>query len=139
MDFKILHYNEGIFNIDTEYVIPKDKDNVEVTLCLKPVLKYSDELDIIGCQLTLQYSIEEHTVIKYGYIVVIEVAGWRQHIKTLHDKQDFADSTFNIWGAVVNYGRGVLEEKLKDTQFKSMTIPEIPKEQLAKSLQLDKK
>ena len=136
MDFRITNFDEGVFILNEDISFPKDRE-ILINVKVFPIFRYSADMDVVVCQLTLKYYFEKTNLLTYGFAVAFGVKGWIDFISTNPDRQAIIDEIFNMWNASVNVGRGVLIDKTKNTQLKQFPIPDISKEKLNAILQIE--
>ena len=137
MDFKIINFDEGIFDLNHEISLPKDRE-VSITVRLLPIFRYSTSSEIVVCQLTLKYSFEDNDLLTYGFAVAVAAKGWKEFVNTNPEKDAIVSPIYGAWNASINAGRGVLIDKTKDTEFKQFLIPDIPEDKLKTILRIEK-
>lgn len=137
MEYKILNYNEGIFELNQDFSMPKDT-KTEISVRIAPMILYKDDTNIIGMQLALFYRANDQDILKFGYVVSVVVNDWEQLIANGTNPSTIANELREAWDAVINYGRGVLNTKLKDSNYSDLIIPDIPTEYLQKILRIEK-
>lgn len=137
MEYKILNYNEGLFELNNEFIMPKESAT-NISLMIAPVLLFKEDSDIIGLQLSLFYSTGAIELLRYGYVVTVAVKDWGAMVAEGLCPQKLAVELKDAWNAVLNYGRGVLSTKTKDTQLSGLKIPDIPLEQMQKNIHIVK-
>lgn len=137
MEYKILNYSEGLFELNGEFEMPKDSPT-EISLMIAPVLLYKDDSDIVGLQFSLFYRTGEVDLLKYGYVATVAVKDWQSIAVNGVDASEIASELKDAWDAVLNYGRGSLASKTKDTQLSGLRIPDIPLEQMQKIIRVVK-
>lgn len=137
MEFKIINFDEGIFELNHKISLPKDRE-VSISVRLLPILRYSINSDVVVCQLTLKYSFEDKDLLTYGFAVAVAINGWKEFISTNPEETTIVSEILGAWNASVNVGRGVLIDKTKDTEFKQFLIPDIPEGKLSSILRIEK-
>lgn len=136
MDFRVLNFDEGVFSPNTRFSLPQSKE-LTISVNIRPLFRYTLYSDVVVCQLTLQYFYEQTELLTYGFAVASAINGWREFIKSDPQKEEIIKRIFDVWNASVNLGRGVLIEKIKETEFKHFFIPDIPLNRLVSILRLE--
>lgn len=134
MEFEILRYEEGVFDLNEQFKPNPDATSIDIAVGVQPVFKYVEGKDIVGIQLTFRYSFEEQRILTYGYILNVKIDGWNEFATSKPSGDEIVEKTYDVWCAAVNYGRGVLEEKLPDNFSYELVLPTLPKELLKKNL-----
>lgn len=137
MKYKILNYSEGMFELNSEFEMPKDSPT-EISLMIAPVLLYKSDSDVVGLQYSLFYKTGEVELLKYGYVATVAVQDWQSIVAEGVNSPEIATELKEAWDAVLNYGRGSLASKTKDTQLSGLKIPDIPLEQMQKIIRVVK-
>lgn len=137
MEYKILDYNEGMFELNSEFEMPKDSPT-EISLMIAPVFLYKDDSDIVGLQFSLFYKAGDVELLKYGYVATVAVKDWQSIAADGVNASEIATELKDAWDAVLNYGRGSLTSRTKDTQLSGLRIPDIPLEQMQKIIRVVK-
>lgn len=136
MEFRILNFDEGVFDINKDFILPKEKE-ITISVNIRPVFRYAIGSDVVVCQLTLKYQHEDIIILTYGFAVAVAVKDWCEFIKESPEKDEIVKYIFEVWNASVNAGRGVLMEKTKGTELSKFIIPDIPIDKLIQILRLE--
>lgn len=137
MEYKILNYNEGMFELNSEFAMPKDVAT-EISLMIAPALLYKEDSNIVGLQFSLFYKTGETELLKFGYVATVAVMNWQSIIAVGISSHEIAVELKEAWDAVLNYGRGALASKTAGTQLSGLKIPDIPTEQMQKIIRVVK-
>lgn len=137
MEYKILNYNEGMFELNSEFAMPKD-GATEISLMIAPALLYKEDSNIVGLQFSLFYKTGETELLKFGYVATVAVMNWQSIIAAGISSHEIAIELKEAWDAVLNYGRGALASKTAGTQLSGLKIPDIPTEQMQKIIRVVK-
>lgn len=137
MEYKILDYNEGLFELNSEFEFSKDSET-EISLMIAPVLLYRDDSDIVGLQFTVFYRSDETEILKFGYVATIAVNGWGDIVSGGMASDVVATELKEAWDEVLQHGRDVLNAKIQNTPLKDLSIPDVPMDSLKKIVRIVK-
>lgn len=77
---KILRYHQGPKEIKTDI----DPSNMEIEVNMTPTLRYTKDSNIIGFQLDLTGMADDIRIIRFGYLLTLEVDGAQEYFASVN-------------------------------------------------------
>ena len=137
----IINYREGIYNLNSELMSSTaDEGDADIQLEVTGIIRLRPDFETLGFQLTFAYSIGTDELLRFGFIVSMEIPGWIP--LTSNDKIDTTskeaenksireiifsrapEQIRSLCRAAIDFARGALSAKLVDTTQSPVDIPE---------------
>ena len=137
---QIVAYNETMFNIPV--VVKEDmlKDK-QVAVGIKPLLRYKDDTDAIGCQVRIVYSAEDMVIMEYRAVLTVVVEGWNVILRNNPQKKDLIAASREAWVLTLGFVRGAISAnatKMGNAIVARMILPNVDIDKFMENMSIEK-
>lgn len=123
--------NEFIISAEASEKLIGDK---ELKVGIKPVLKYKDDTEAIGCQLRVVYELEDKQILTYSAIMTVVIDGWGRFLKGEPSDREKINYSATAWIDVLGFARGVICSKAQSQGNNTVAQRMLPPVEMEKFL-----
>ena len=120
MKLSQIAYKEVRFNFNNNAFKAGSPVSVKMTPLMNRVAK-NDKF--VSLQLTLEYLINDKTILKYAGVALFMADGWKDLDP---EGEEFRDFKLHIWTQTLGFFRGIVCEKVKGTEIERFFLPQLP-------------